>query len=122
MGSFSDRMFDRSRRRLNAKPSFVVTTPRLNVGPKPATPDPKLKGVRGGNCNVTHCQAPGAFAWSMNNRAYYCDDCARTLNRANHAYWKEAYGVDRFVFRIDTLTPEERAAWAAKNAHIPDEA
>ena len=87
-----------------------------------ATPDPKLKGQLGGNCNRTACQAPGAFAWSMNNRAYYCDDCARMLNRdpVNHAYWKNSYGVDRFVFRLDSLTDAERALWEAKNADIPD--
>ncbi len=85
------------------------------------TPDPKLKGQYGGNCNITRCQAPGAFAWSMNNHAYYCDDCARMLNRdpSNHAYWKRNYGVDRFVFRIDTLTPEEIEKWKAKNGYIP---
>lgn len=87
------------------------------------TPDPKLKGIYGGNCNRTACQAPGAFAWSMNNRAFYCDDCADMLNRdrCNRAYWRENYGVDRFVFRIETLTPEERALWAAKNMHIPED-
>lgn len=92
-------------------------------GGQTGKPDPKLKGQKGGNCNRTACQAPGAYAWSMNNHAYYCDDCARMLNRepSNHAYWKERYGVDRFVFRPETLTPEERALWKAKNGHLPDE-
>lgn len=90
-------------------------------GGQTGTPDPKLKGKYGGNCNITRCQRPGAFAWSMNNHAFYCDDCARTLNRdpANHAHYKERYGVDRFVFRLDTVTPEERAKWEAKGGYIP---
>jgi hypothetical protein len=130
MGNFSDRIFDRRRVRLNQKPSFVVSTPNVYLRSpsmskpitKAPTPDPKLKGVKGGNCNRTACQAPDAHAWSMNNQAYYCDDCARMLNRepGNHAYWKAQYGVDRFVFRIETLTDAERALWAAKNAHIPE--
>lgn len=123
MGNFSDRIFDRRRQRLNAKPSFVVSTPHVYIADprlrgKP-TPDPKLKGKFGGNCNVTHCQAPGAYSWSMNNQAFYCDACANTLNRANHEYWHSRYGVDRFVFRLDTLTPEERAKWEAKGAYVP---
>lgn len=117
MGQYSRGIFDRTRQRLNA------TAPVRTFGGQSGTPDPKLKGQKGGNCNITRCQAPGAYAWSMNNHAYYCDACAKMLNTdaSNHAYYKERYGVDRFVFRIETLTPEERAAWAAKNGYIPTE-
>lgn len=116
MGSYSDRLFSRKAR--NPRGNFSAPATMA-----PGVPDPKLKGVRGGNCNRTVCQAPGAFAWSMNNHAYYCDACARMLNNdpSNHAYWKQNYGVDRFVFRVETLTEDERAKWAAKNAHVPEE-
>lgn len=115
MGRYSDTIFAANRTR---KQMGYVSVPVSQT----TTPDPKLKGVKGGNCNRTACQAPGAFAWSMNNHAYYCDDCARMLNRepSNHAYWKANYGVDRFVFRPETLTPEEIALWKAKNGHLPE--
>ncbi|MDR9847063.1 hypothetical protein [Herbaspirillum huttiense] len=40
-----------------------------------------LKGVMGGNCNVTACQKPGATWWNIGSRAYYCRSCAEAINR-----------------------------------------
>ncbi len=49
----------------------------------PEKPD---KGKFGGSCNVRRCQAPGARNCHMDNHAglkFYCDDCARDINRAS---------------------------------------
>jgi hypothetical protein len=48
--------------------------------PKNPKPDPKLKGVKGGNCNRTHCQLPGANWYNHGSLAYYCESCAWDLN------------------------------------------
>jgi hypothetical protein len=117
MGRYSKELFKQSR---PLRRSVVAPTIRQFAG-ETGKPDPKLKGVYGGNCNLTRCQAPGAYAWSMNNRAYYCDKCAAMLNTdpVNRAYWRDYAGVSRFVFRIDTLTPGEIEKWKAKNGSIP---
>jgi len=39
------------------------------------------KGVEGGSCNRTACQAPGATWWNPHTYAYYCGTCAALLNR-----------------------------------------
>ena len=116
MGKYSNGLFDRNRKALASQAALYSRNEQ-----KPATPDPALKGKLGGNCNVTACQAPGAYAWSLNNQAWYCDDCARRLNRepSNYAYWKGRYGVSRFVFRPDTLTEEEIALLKAGRAYVP---
>lgn len=41
----------------------------------------KQKGIKGGNCNVTACQRPGAAWWNTSTRCYYCTACAREINR-----------------------------------------
>lgn len=117
MGRYSKELFKQSR---PLRRSVVAPTIRQFAG-ETGKPDPKLKGVYGGNCNLTRCQAPGAYAWSMNNRAYYCDKCAAMLNTdpVNREYWRNYAGVSRFVFRIDTLTPGEIEKWKAKNGSIP---
>lgn len=47
----------------------------------PGAPDPALKGVYGGNCNVTACQLPGAKWWNWGSRAFYCHSCAHDINK-----------------------------------------
>lgn len=118
MGRYSKELFKQSR---PLRRSVVAPTIRQFAG-ETGKPDPKLKGVYGGNCNITRCQAPGAYAWSMNNHAYYCDSCANMLNTdpVNREYWRNYAGVSRFVFRIDTLTPGEIEKWKAKNGHLPE--
>ena len=34
------------------------------------------KGKKGGDCNVTQCQKPGASSYNPAMRAYYCRSCA----------------------------------------------
>jgi len=50
------------------------------------TPDPKLKGVKDGNCNRTACQAPNAIWWNTGTRAYYCHHCAITIQRSENDF------------------------------------
>lgn len=45
------------------------------------TPDPKLKGAEGGNCNRTACQQPGAVWYNESTHFYYCRNCAITIQR-----------------------------------------
>ena len=45
--------------------------------------DPNLKGVAGGNCNRSSCQAPGAVYFNRSTRKFYCRQCAATINEAN---------------------------------------
>lgn len=62
--------------------------------PKPANrPD---KGLYGGSCNITSCQQPGAYWFHHSNRVYYCQSCARMLNRDpfNKADAMRLYGHD----------------------------
>lgn len=50
------------------------------------------KGERGGSCNVTSCQRPGAY-WvaPVIGSPYYCMACAHRLNRTNTGKpgWKD---------------------------------
>lgn len=53
------------------------------------------KGKRGGSCNRTACQAPGAIWWNRGSRAWYCEGCAILINEfggMSHAYQDE-HGV-----------------------------
>ena len=43
-------------------------------------PDPALKGVKGGNCNVTSCQLPGAVYYNKSTMKHYCKPCADEIN------------------------------------------
>lgn len=52
------------------------------------------KGLRGGSCNRTACQAPGATWFNQSTRAYYCEGCARDINRYNRADAMQLYGTD----------------------------
>ena len=45
-------------------------------------PDPKLKGIEGGNCNRTACQAPFAIWYNTGTHAYYCRHCAIVIQRS----------------------------------------
>ncbi len=44
--------------------------------------DPKLKGVEGGNCNRTACQAPDAVWFNTGTQKYYCRSCAIDIQRS----------------------------------------
>lgn len=38
------------------------------------------KGWKGGRCNVTSCQKPGAEYFNKSTRSYYCKSCADAIN------------------------------------------
>ncbi len=40
----------------------------------------KDKGEKGGSCNVTSCQAPGAMYYNKSTKKYYCERCANEIN------------------------------------------
>ena len=39
-----------------------------------------IKGVKGGNCNRTACQKPGAIYYNKSTEKYYCKCCADEIN------------------------------------------
>jgi hypothetical protein len=41
------------------------------------------KGVEGGNCNRTACQAPGATFYNASTMKWYCPKCYEKINDAN---------------------------------------
>jgi hypothetical protein len=49
-------------------------------------PDPKLKGIEGGNCNRTACQSPFAIWYNESTRAFYCRHCAILIQRDANDY------------------------------------
>lgn len=51
------------------------------------------KGKKGGRCNVTACQEPGAWYFNKSTSAYYCRSCARDINRANRSDCMALYGT-----------------------------
>lgn len=58
------------------------------------------KGLKGGSCNRTACQAPGANWYNYSTQKYYCQRCADDLNRANRLDAHRLYGHDLCL--IDT--------------------
>ncbi len=48
-----------------------------------SNPNPALKGVKGGNCNRSACQQPGATFYNHSTRKHYCPSCASLLNSHN---------------------------------------
>jgi len=69
------------------------------------TPDPKLKGVKDGNCNRTACQAPNAIWWNTGTRAYYCRSCAIAIQRSENDFSrgakKEPFQIFPDIFNKD---------------------
>jgi hypothetical protein len=54
----------------------------------------KLKGKKGGDCNRTQCQAPGASSWNTGSLSWYCHECAVMLNEANPVAYHQSPMVD----------------------------
>jgi hypothetical protein len=55
----------------------------------------RLKGIFNGNCNRTACQKPGATWFNTSTRAFYCEHCARDINRAC-----EQFGEPKICFIV----------------------
>lgn len=92
----------------------------MGVRDEPPTPDPRLKGVRYGNCNRTACQRPGANGWHTGTHAWYCPDCTYEINRVNRVDALRLYGIPVLIVVPDTITPEEREAWRINHITIPE--
>lgn len=52
------------------------------------------KGHKGGSCNRTACQAPGAWWYHHDTHAFYCRHCARELNKMHAEDALRIYGHD----------------------------
>lgn len=114
MGRYSDNLFRKSGR---PHPRSNVHVPRYHAhGPNA---NPKLKGMRGGNCNRTACQAPGADFWHTGTRAWYCSACMREINRANRDDAMALYGIPKLIICPESISAEERARWANKGIIVP---
>jgi hypothetical protein len=85
--------------------------------PGPAPRSELKKGVMGGLCNRTACQAPGAVYFNRSTLRYYCEACAELLNRENADEAQRLFGGPLCVFdppapslasgaTPDVLTPE----------------
>lgn len=61
------------------------------------------KGEKGGNCNRTACQRPGAVWYNHSTRKYYCPKCASLLNRFNDVDAQSMFGHDLCVL----VAPDE---------------
>lgn len=65
-----------------ALPYYV--NPKLETDGYKLEPLTPQKGLKGGNCNRTACQKPGAQFFNHSTKKYYCQTCAMLINRANH--------------------------------------
>lgn len=71
---------------------FLERNPQpLDWGNPTLKPD---KGLKGGSCNRTACQAPGAVYFNHSTEKYYCRRCAEDLNIANRWDAMKMYGHD----------------------------
>ncbi len=95
-----------------------------------------MKGVKGGDCNVTQCQEPNsANYFNKSTKKYYCQKCAIDINKVNRRDCMELYGVpDLCELEVDepalpmvNLTKNQfkkqqaelhNIKYAAKQAHI----
>ena len=77
------------------------------------------KGLRGGSCNRTACQAPNAWHWHTGLHKCYCSVCARDINRLNRNDALTLYGIDEIIVHPGTMTAARRAEWNAHGIDIP---
>ncbi len=59
---------------------------------------PPEKGDRGGTCNRTICENENAQWFNHSTRAWYCEDCARTLNEFRPEEAEAFYGHNLCTF------------------------
>jgi hypothetical protein len=55
------------------------------------------KGDKGGSCNITACQKPGAHYLNKGNEKYYCAACAKEIN------WPGGWADTRRLFGTHLL-------------------
>lgn len=55
-------------------------------------PDKADKGVEGGSCNRTRCQASPALWYNHGSLSWYCASCKDQIyDRQGQAYWKQDF-------------------------------
>ena len=69
-------------------------------------PNKEDKGHKGGSCNRTACQQPGAYWFNHSTRAYYCTPCARMLNREAELFRGSDTYLQDLGHELCTLDPE----------------
>ena len=68
-------------------------------------PNKADKGLEGGSCNRTRCQALDAIWWNHGDHSWYCEDCKRAIgdDPMNKRDWntmlRPHYGHDQFETR-----------------------
>ena len=55
------------------------------------------KGLRGGSCNRTACQEPGATFFNHYTEFWYCRHCAQLINKANPEGWPIGSGISAVI-------------------------
>lgn len=72
-----------------------------------SAPDTLMKGVVNGNCNRTACQQPGAVWLNESTRAYYCRNCAITIQQEenNWAFRAKTAPMELFKGIFDPTDP-----------------
>jgi len=76
-------------------------------------PDPKLKGIEGGNCNRTACQEPHAVWFNESTRAWYCLNCAVMIQRHANDYAKQCQEPPLIMFKgvFDSTTRRQKSQY-----------
>lgn len=88
--------------RVPSQPEYQNFPPPEPPPPANPKPDPALKGVKNGNCNMTRCQRPGATWYNHGSHAYYCEDCAWELN---HDGFNKRHAMEMFGHPLCTPSP-----------------
>ena len=61
------------------------------------------KGKKGGDCNVTQCQKPGASCYNPPMRAYYCYKCASDIRNSSLRHGDEPFILPEHLHRDFTF-------------------
>ena len=70
------------------------------------------KGKEGENCNRTACQVDGAYYFNKGTRAWYCQQCAETIEASAVYYSKDPY-AENILF--DGLKIDKANVWRYKH-------
>jgi hypothetical protein len=73
------------------------------------------KGLKGGSCNVTACQEPGANYYNKSTQKYYCKYCADRIN------WPGGRADTMALFGVPLLCELDKtdATWSKTKPTIP---
>lgn len=79
------------------------------------------KGCKGGDCNITQCQEPGASSYNKAMRAYYCQEHAERINESNRRHHEEELCEVNpdYHFDYEPKSPEHVPERSANSDTIP---